>query len=161
MYINIFHLISYMESGCGNTYFDPYTYKCHGESDLNSEYKYVYLENANGDFVTHKRIKKSFDEKNIDISSLILLPQIDLKCLADSFIRSLVNKKIPQKLLKAFDKNSDSFFLIDKYNLQDEWEEYRTRYEVSFASEWCDQNNVNYTLKPLPKTERNPVKWWK
>ncbi len=163
MYINIFYLISYMEI-YNSSYFDPNTYKCYSEFELSLEKKIVYLESESGNFVAHKWKRKSFDEKNIekniDISSLISLPKIHMKCIADRFVHNYENKKIREKLLKEYDKNKDSFFLIEKYNLNDEWEEYRIRHEISFASEWCEENNVNYSLKPLPETKRWGKKYW-
>ena len=87
-------------------------------------------------------------QKSIDFSELIPLPQFDRCGAADSFIQSYHDKRIREKLMREYEKNKDSFFLIEKYGLNEEWEEYLEKNQIYFAVKWCEENNVKYSLKP-------------
>ena len=118
MYINLNNFICFMDS-YSNAYLSPENYICYYEHDLSDNEKKVSL----------------------------LIPQINESGIAKQFIVHMKNNKL-NKLL-----DTDAHFLnrfhiqINDLSLYDQWIAYRKDYYIQAAIEWCEANQINYTIK--------------
>lgn len=103
-------------------------------------YSFVYFNEYSYQFIFECELKIN-DEKE----KLLLVPKIDEILIIKDYIEK---NKIPEK------HRNNCLFDISKFhrkinnlNLYDDWISFRREKLLSIATDWCEMNSINYSLK--------------
>lgn len=103
----------------------------------------MYLDISTGAFLLKKDLPSS--------KNYLRIPRIDSNSLALEYIGE---KSVPQKTkrkLKKFteDPKFGSYFhrTVNDEGLYDDWSEFQKKREYEIAENWCNANNIRYSLK--------------
>ena len=138
MYINLHLIARFIRFGesCGFINIDNYDIMIEGEYENYQEYLKYQEYKENGIF---------------NDPSFLALPYIE-----DSVYRELRNefleKYYPRKgwyFRKLNDRDFEQYFhiTVEESTLSDDWYEYEDEFRIKLLQEWCDKNNLLYTLK--------------
>lgn len=119
MYISIKDLMPYME-----------------------QYSDAYLNEVTGDFISGEMTGQS-------IPDLLKIPKIDNTQIKRLYVSQQLNiKSLMNKLLRTpEDEFIHSFhLLIENSEFADEWYRFYESKLLQFAADWCNENNIRYTL---------------
>lgn len=91
------------------------------------------------------------DDKKYHNSSFIPFPFIDANSYRD-LQNTFLNKYYPKKFrqfIKLDDEEFEDYFhiTINDNLLLDDWYKYEDDYKLKMLQEWCEQNNIKYSLK--------------
>lgn len=95
----------------------------------------------------------SVEERQVLISDdtyesndFLLIPQIERNEIVERYLIKRNNKSL---LRKKGDKDFDRRFhwFIEDYQLADDWKHFEQSELIAFASEWCKQNQIEFTEK--------------
>ncbi len=83
-----------------------------------------------------------------EVGDYLLIPQIDRNEIVKKYLSA---NNIQNLLHKQEDKDFDRIFhwYIEDNHLTDDWNYFEQSELSTFASKWCEQNQIRYTLKPL------------
>ncbi len=81
-----------------------------------------------------------------EASDFLLIPQINRNEIVKKYLSQKNNKNL---LRKEEDKDFDRKFhwYIEDNHLVDDWNRFEQSELIAFASEWCKQNQIKFTLK--------------
>lgn len=95
----------------------------------------------------------SAEEKQVFINNdtceendFIIIPQLERIEIVEKYLNNINNKSL---LLKKKNKDFYSKFhwFIEDNHLVDDWNHFEKNELIVFASAWCNQNKINYTIK--------------
>ena len=78
---------------------------------------------------------------------LIQLPLVNTTDMLNSFVKYVNNRTFTNY---CRNNSLDIVFFykaIDRFHLEDDWEQYRYNYLSAIAEDWCNQNNIPFTRK--------------
>ncbi len=87
------------------------------------------------------------DLSDIEIKESLLIPKMNESVIAKQFIAHMKNNKL-NKLLDTQAHFLNRFHRqINDLSVYDQWIAYRNAYYIQAAIEWCEANQINYTIK--------------
>lgn len=90
-------------------------------------------------------------EEYYDNPSYLELPHIDelsYRNIKNKFLEKYISRKKHHFIKMKDDEFEDYFHLaLNDYLLVDDWYEYEDNFKIKLLQEWCDSNNIHYTLK--------------
>ncbi len=80
------------------------------------------------------------------VNDFLLIPQMDRNEIVIKFLKEKCNKKLLwiQNKTQSFGKFHD---YIEENHLVEAWRNYEKSELIKFASVWCEQNNIEFTIK--------------
>ena len=86
------------------------------------------------------------NEDIYEANDFLLIPQIELSKIMEKYLiiknnQSLLRKKGDKDFYRKF------HWYIEDNHLVDDWQHFEQSELIAFASEWCEQNQIEFTVK--------------
>ena len=137
MYINLHSIVPYICGvSCGFININNYDIIIEGEYENNQDYLKYQEYKENGTF---------------NDPSFIALPYIEASAYRE-LRNTFLEKYFPRKgryIRKISDRDFEDFFdvTIHENLLLDDWYEYEDEIRIKLLQEWCENNNIRYSIK--------------